>query len=200
MLQSYGQDPRNSSTNCRISNAYVQIFIDRSSKSCCKPYAHNVDNVSCRAGPRTSTRRPRRSYKSSLKPSRKDFRYQDGYELNVEGQKAEIFVETWDRRMKSSIVLELSAKHPEQASRSSGSGNHQLSSPTASRIRYTSAITATMRQIGPTASVLSVTYLYHLTLKIAPFTLKTILAPLILVTYPTASASLESTAKSISIM
>lgn len=42
----------------------------------------------------------------------KDFRYQDGYEVNVEGQKAEIFVETWPED-KIAVRLEISAKHPD---------------------------------------------------------------------------------------
>lgn len=44
----------------------------------------------------------------------KTFNYQDGYELNVEGQKAEIFVETWARQQVG-LRLEISAKHPEKA-------------------------------------------------------------------------------------
>jgi len=42
----------------------------------------------------------------------KDFRYQDGYEVNVEGQKAEIFVETWSKD-EIGVRLEISAKHPD---------------------------------------------------------------------------------------
>ncbi|MEM1215243.1 MAG: hypothetical protein AAGJ82_06140 [Bacteroidota bacterium] len=44
----------------------------------------------------------------------KTFNYQDGYEVNVEGQKAEIFVETWDQPQVS-LRLEIAAKHPELA-------------------------------------------------------------------------------------
>lgn len=43
----------------------------------------------------------------------KTFNYQDGYEVNVEGQKAEIFVETWDKRQVG-LRLEISAKHPKK--------------------------------------------------------------------------------------
>jgi hypothetical protein len=43
----------------------------------------------------------------------KTFNYQDGYEVNVEGQKAEIFVETWDKN-EIGLRLEISAKHPEK--------------------------------------------------------------------------------------
>lgn len=42
----------------------------------------------------------------------KDFNYQDGYEVNVEGQKAEIFVETWAEN-KIAVRLEIKAKHPQ---------------------------------------------------------------------------------------
>jgi hypothetical protein len=44
----------------------------------------------------------------------KTFNYQLGYEVNVEGQKAEIFVETWDKQQVG-LRLEISAKHPEKA-------------------------------------------------------------------------------------
>ncbi len=44
----------------------------------------------------------------------KTFNYQDGYEVNVEGQKAEIFVETWKKR-EIGLRLEISAKHPDKA-------------------------------------------------------------------------------------
>lgn len=43
----------------------------------------------------------------------KTFNYQPGYELNVEGQKAEIFVETWDKAQ-IGVRLEISAKHPKK--------------------------------------------------------------------------------------
>ena len=42
----------------------------------------------------------------------KDFSYQDGYEVNVEGQKADIFVETWAKN-EIAVRLEISAKHPD---------------------------------------------------------------------------------------
>ena len=41
----------------------------------------------------------------------KEFHYQDGYEVNVEGQKAEIYVETWSKNV-IAVRLEISAKHP----------------------------------------------------------------------------------------
>lgn len=44
----------------------------------------------------------------------KTFAYQDGYEVNVEGEKAEIFVETSPRR-EVRVRMELSAKHPNLA-------------------------------------------------------------------------------------
>ena len=44
----------------------------------------------------------------------KQFDYHDGYEVNVEGQKAEIFVETWAKD-EIDIRLEISAKHPDLA-------------------------------------------------------------------------------------
>lgn len=44
----------------------------------------------------------------------KSFSYQPGYELNVEGEKAEVAIETWDRP-EISILIEFTAKHPEKA-------------------------------------------------------------------------------------
>lgn len=44
----------------------------------------------------------------------KTFPYRPGYEVNVEGEKAEIKVETWDKP-EIYIRLELTAKHPEKA-------------------------------------------------------------------------------------
>lgn len=44
----------------------------------------------------------------------KTFPYKDGYEVNVEGEKAEIVVETWDKP-EIQIVMELTAKHPDKA-------------------------------------------------------------------------------------
>jgi len=41
----------------------------------------------------------------------KQFHYQDGYEVNVEGQKAEIFVETWPKN-EIAVRMEIAAKHP----------------------------------------------------------------------------------------
>ncbi len=44
----------------------------------------------------------------------KSFSYRDGYEVNVEGEKAEVIVESWDRA-EIKITLELTAKHPDKA-------------------------------------------------------------------------------------
>lgn len=86
----------------------------------------------------------------------KTFRYQDGYELNVEGQKAEIFVETWDKN-EISLVLELSAKHPDRAVAES---DLETINFVANRIKNKVYI-RNYREAGassPTDAVLSVTY------------------------------------------
>lgn len=44
----------------------------------------------------------------------KQYAYQDGYELNIEGEKAQVFIESWDKN-EISISLEITAKHPEKA-------------------------------------------------------------------------------------
>ena len=44
----------------------------------------------------------------------KTFPYRTGYDVNVEGEKAEMRVETWDRN-EVHVVLELVAKHPDRA-------------------------------------------------------------------------------------
>lgn len=44
----------------------------------------------------------------------KQFAYQDGYELNIEGEKAEVFIESWDKD-EIAITLEIIAKHPDKA-------------------------------------------------------------------------------------
>lgn len=44
----------------------------------------------------------------------KSFTYQEGYELNIEGEKAEVIIETWDQP-EIAITLELTAKHPNKA-------------------------------------------------------------------------------------
>ncbi len=44
----------------------------------------------------------------------KTFSYQKGYEVNIEGEKADIVVETWEKP-EISIRLELIAKHPDKA-------------------------------------------------------------------------------------
>jgi hypothetical protein len=86
----------------------------------------------------------------------KTFRYQDGYELNVEGQKAEIFVETWERD-EISLVLELSAKHPEQAV---AAADLETINFVANRIKNKIYVRNYRYDEAnrPTASVLSVTY------------------------------------------
>ncbi len=43
----------------------------------------------------------------------KTFTYRDGYEVNIEGEKAEVVIETWDRS-EVKVVLELTARHPEK--------------------------------------------------------------------------------------
>ncbi|HMO39723.1 MAG TPA: DUF4097 family beta strand repeat-containing protein [Saprospiraceae bacterium] len=44
----------------------------------------------------------------------KTFAYRQGYEVNVEGEKAEVIVESWDRD-EIKIQLELTARHPDKA-------------------------------------------------------------------------------------
>lgn len=44
----------------------------------------------------------------------KNFAYRNGYEVNVEGEKAEVIVESWERA-EIKITLELTAKHPDKA-------------------------------------------------------------------------------------
>lgn len=44
----------------------------------------------------------------------KQFPYQEGYELNIEGEKAEVIIEAWDKETVA-VTLELSAKHPDKA-------------------------------------------------------------------------------------
>lgn len=48
------------------------------------------------------------------KTMEKSFTYQDGYEVNIEGEKADVFIDTWDKK-EISIKLELSARHPDKA-------------------------------------------------------------------------------------
>lgn len=43
----------------------------------------------------------------------KTFSYRDGYEVNIEGEKAEVVIETWDRP-EVRVVLELTARHPDK--------------------------------------------------------------------------------------
>lgn len=44
----------------------------------------------------------------------KIFAYQPGYEVNIEGEKADVLVETWDKQQVA-VRLELSARHPDKA-------------------------------------------------------------------------------------
>ena len=44
----------------------------------------------------------------------KQFTYQDGYELNIEGEKAQVFIESWDKN-EIDITLEITAKHTDKA-------------------------------------------------------------------------------------
>lgn len=44
----------------------------------------------------------------------KQFAYHDGYELNIEGEKAQVFIEAWDQPT-IAVTLEIVAKHPEKA-------------------------------------------------------------------------------------
>jgi hypothetical protein len=44
----------------------------------------------------------------------KTFSYKEGYEVNIEGEKADVAIETWDRP-EISITLELMARHPDKA-------------------------------------------------------------------------------------
>ena len=43
----------------------------------------------------------------------KEFEYKPGFEVNIEGQNAEIVVETWDQN-EVKVIIELISKHPEQ--------------------------------------------------------------------------------------
>lgn len=43
----------------------------------------------------------------------KQFAYQEGYELNIEGEKAQVFIESWDKDQVA-ITLEITAKHPDK--------------------------------------------------------------------------------------
>ncbi|MEZ4987063.1 MAG: hypothetical protein R2795_18825 [Saprospiraceae bacterium] len=89
----------------------------------------------------------------------KTFNYQTGYEVNVEGQKAEIFVETW-QKPQISVRLEISAKHPK---REVAEADMETVNFVAQRIK--NKIYLRNYRFGgdtQTASVLSVTY--HITL------------------------------------
>lgn len=86
----------------------------------------------------------------------KEFTYKDGYEVNVEGQKAEIFVETWPQN-EISVRLEISAKHPDLAV-----AEAELESVNFVSERLKNKIYLRNYRYGnsdqPTASILSVTY------------------------------------------
>lgn len=49
----------------------------------------------------------------------KTFNYSEGYEVNIEGEKAEVFIETWDQKS-IQIELELIAKHTDKAQAEQG--------------------------------------------------------------------------------
>ncbi len=44
----------------------------------------------------------------------KNFAYKEGYEVNIEGEKAEVFVESWDRQ-EISVLVQITAKNPDKA-------------------------------------------------------------------------------------
>ena len=44
----------------------------------------------------------------------KSFPYKEGYEVNIEGEKAEVYVESWDRQ-EIAVLVEITAKNPEKA-------------------------------------------------------------------------------------
>lgn len=51
---------------------------------------------------------------SITKKIEKSFTYRNGYEVNVEGEKAEVIVESWDKD-EIKVQLELTAQHPDKA-------------------------------------------------------------------------------------
>jgi hypothetical protein len=53
------------------------------------------------------------TYQVITKKVERTFPYQDGYEVNIEGEKAEVVIKTW-KRNEIAIVLELRAKHPDK--------------------------------------------------------------------------------------
>ncbi|MDZ4683350.1 MAG: hypothetical protein SH848_18985 [Saprospiraceae bacterium] len=44
----------------------------------------------------------------------KNFHYKEGYEVNIEGEKAEVNIQTWEKK-EIQVVMELIAKHPDKA-------------------------------------------------------------------------------------
>lgn len=44
----------------------------------------------------------------------KEFSYQEGYELNIEGEKAQVIIEAWDQPA-ISITVQITAKHPDRS-------------------------------------------------------------------------------------
>jgi len=53
------------------------------------------------------------TYQMVTKKVERSFSYRDGYEVNIEGEKAEVVIETWNRN-EVQVIIELSAKHPDQ--------------------------------------------------------------------------------------
>lgn len=53
------------------------------------------------------------TYQMITKKVEQTFPYHDGYEVNIEGEKAEVVIETWDRK-EVQVIIALSAKHPRQ--------------------------------------------------------------------------------------
>lgn len=53
------------------------------------------------------------TYRVVTKKIEKSFPYRNGYEVNIDGEKAEVTIESWDRQ-EIGIILELSAKHPDR--------------------------------------------------------------------------------------
>ena len=89
----------------------------------------------------------------------RQFDYREGYEVKVEGQKAEIFVETW-ARPEISVRLEIEAKHPDLETAEAELASVNFVAEGLKNKIYL----RNYRQGGdtPTASILSVTY--HITL------------------------------------
>jgi len=52
-------------------------------------------------------------YQIVTKKIEKTFNYRDGYEVNIEGEKADVVIETWERA-EVRVIIELTARHPER--------------------------------------------------------------------------------------